>query len=534
MYPSVSLAFRPICYLLCFCLAIADLHGQESRSNEVVVVANINSPESLELANYYIHQRNIPRENLIIVQTTTEESISRSAFVNELLNPIRRELIKRGLIQGEINPDKTDHHGRYHFYAYQVNFRYLVTCLGIPLKIQNQLLSEPDAPKNIAPIFRKTYASVDSDLSLLTAPDSYYIGWQPNPLFEVKKPSRLDYTAAISVCRLDGPSLKDAKNLIDSALHAEGQLMLYGRAYIDLHNKHKDGNLWLRKAASQLRDYGYDVDVIPDTHHWSLQDRFEAPAIYFGWYQGHASGPLVSGHPLPKGSIAAHIHSYSAATIRATDRGWVGPLIHSGVAVTFGNVYEPYLQLTMRPDRFIESLLNGNCVGDASIYAQTTLSWQNVTIGDPLFTPFASTVSWDPEKLIRDLKADPYEKIVALNRIDQQNRDRAVELAINSQTLSPNLPLAYKIITDYSEQVSPNLLNLLYDYLASVVEIDEVYAYLYIKVLEKLWEVEDFERYRKLVKLLESSSSNWNLKLQQQLLKSINNQEELLLTDQTD
>jgi len=534
MYPIVSSTLRSICWIVCSCLTMAVLYGQVPQSKEVVVVANLNSPESLELATYYMHQRNIPRENLIVVQTTTEELISRRAFVDELLNPIRNELIKRELIKGEINPDQTDHYGRYDFYAYQVNFKYLVTCLGIPLKIENQLLPEPDAPKNILQIFRKTYASVDSDLSLLTAPNKYYISWEPNPLFEIKNPSRFDYTTAISVCRLDGPSLKDAKNLIVSALHAERQLMLHGRAYIDLHKQHKDGNLWLRQAATQLRAYGYDVDVIPDTHHWSLQDRNEAPAIYFGWYRGNASGPLVSGHPLPKGSIAAHIHSFSAATVRSTEHGWVGPLIHAGVAVTFGNVYEPYLQLTMRPDRFIESLLNGNCVGDASIYAQTALSWQNVTIGDPLFTPFTSTINWDPESLLSDVEADPYEKIVALNRIDQQNRDRAVELAINSQTMSPNLPLAFKIITDYSKIASPTLLNLLYDYLASAVEIEEVYAPLYFQVLESLRKAEDLERYRKIVKLLESNSSNWNPQLQQRFLESIQNQEDLFLTDKAD
>ena len=526
MYPTVTTALRIICWISCYCITMAALYGHEPKSNEVVVLANLNSPESLELANYYIHQRNIPPENLIVLQTTTEESISRSAFVKELLNPVRSELLKRGLIEGEINPAQSDYHGRYDFYAYQVNFKYLVTCLGIPLKIENQLLPEPDAPKNVAQIFRKTYASVDSDLSLLTAPNKHYISWEPNPLFEVKNPSKFDYTTAISVCRIDGPSLKDAKNLIASALHAERQLMLHGRAYIDLHKQHNDGNLWLRQAASQLRASGYDGEVIPDTHHWSVQARNEAPAIYFGWYRGDASGPLVSGHPLPAGSIAAHIHSFSAATIRSTDSGWVGPLIHAGVAVTFGNVYEPYLQLTMRPDRFIESLLNGNCVGDASIYAQSALSWQNVTIGDPLFTPFSSTINWNPEELLNAVETDPYVKIVALNRIAEHNRNLAAEMAIHSQTLSPNMPLAFKIITDFSKLASPTLLDLLYDYIASVAEIEEQQAPVYMEVLKTLWNAEDAEHYRKIVKLLELSSTNWNPKLQKKFQESILHREE--------
>ena len=497
-------------------LAIAtQLNASNPSPEEVVVVANINSPESLELANYYIHQRNIPRENLLVVQTSLEETISRESFVNEILNPIRTQLIEKGLVAGDINPEKKDYHGRFEFYAYKVHFKYLVTCLGIPLKVDNKLIPEPDAPKNVAPIFRKTHASVDSDLALLTAPNKPYISWEPNPLFEIKNPSLFDYTTAISVCRLDGPSLDDAKHLISSALIAERQNFLHGRAYIDLHNQHKDGNLWLRQAASQLRAYGYDVDTIPTSHHWSILDRHVAPAIYFGWYKSHASGPTVTTQTIPDGAIAAHIHSYSAGTLRSIDRTWVGPIIHAGYAVSFGNVYEPYLQLTLRPDRFIESLLNGNCVGDASIYAQSALSWQNVTIGDPLYRPFKNSNQWNPETLLSDLESDPYERIVALNRIADQNKEKAIELALNSYSMAPSLPFAFKIIFDYSAKASPTLIDLMYDFIISTTEVEEVYAPEYFICVQKLWDAEDIERYRKMVMLLEDNITNWHPTLQE-------------------
>ena len=483
-------------------------------ANDVVVVANVNSPESLELANFYLTSRGIPKEHLVVVQTTTNESITRETFVNEILNPLRIQLLEKNLLDGEIDSKNKDFHGRYDFNSYATHFKYLVICKGVPLKIQNQLIPESGIPDNLPKKFRTTRASVDSDLALISAANKPLISWQKNPLYEVKKPSNFDNTTAISVCRLDGPTLEDAKNLVIEAIKAENQRFILGRAYIDLHNQHRDGNLWLRRSSSLLRSYGYDVDIIPKSRHWSLIDRNEAPGIYLGWYQSNASGPMLSkNQSVPTGSIGAHIHSYSAGTIQSPTQGWVGPLIHAGYAVTFGNVFEPYLQLTLRPDRFIELLLKGYSVGDASLYAQNALSWQNVTIGDPLYCPFTPAPDLHPEAILNDANADPYELIIALNLIAKRDPVLAVEKAIESHLKSPNLPLTFKILIDYPNITSPLLTDLLYDYLSSVVEIEENLAPLYLQSYEKLYETGDFDRASKILRLLERNSQLWDTKL---------------------
>ncbi len=483
-------------------------------ANDVVVVANVNSPESLELANFYLTSRGIPKDHLVVVKTTTSESISREVFVNEILNPLRVQLLEKKLIDGEIISNDKDFHGRYGFNSYATHFKYLVICKGVPLKIQNQLIPEPGVPDNLPKKFRTTRASVDSDLALISAPNKPLISWQKNPLYEVKNPSKFDYTTAISVCRLDGPTLEDAKNLVTQAIKAESQRFIQGRAYIDLNSHHRDGNIWLRRSASLLQSYGYDVDTIPNSRHWSLIDRNEAPAIYLGWYQSNASGPMIShSQSIPTGSIAAHIHSYSAGTVQNPTAGWVGPLIHAGYAVTFGNVFEPYLQLTLRPDRFIEHLLKGYSVGDASLYAQNTLSWQNITIGDPLYCPFTPASDLDPETILNDANSKPYELILALNNIAKRDTVLAVEKAIEAHIKSPNLPLTFKILIDYANITSPTLTDLLYDYLSSVVEIEEYLAPLYIESYKKLSDAGDLVRASKILRLLEGSSKLWNNKL---------------------
>ena len=83
-----------------------------------------------------------------------------------------------------------------------------------------------------------------------------------------------------------------------------------------------------------------------------------------------------------------HIHSFSARTLHSATEGWCGPLVARGVAATAGNVFEPYLQLTHRPNLLLRALSQGKTLGDAAYYALPALSWQAVVIGDPLYRPF--------------------------------------------------------------------------------------------------------------------------------------------------
>jgi hypothetical protein len=86
--------------------------------------------------------------------------------------------------------------------------------------------------------------------------------------------------------------------------------------------------------------------------------------------------------------VALHIHSFSAPTLHADGTGWCGPLVARGVTATMGNVFEPYLAFTHRPDLLLHALAQGKNFGDAVYYALPALSWQAVAIGDPLYRPF--------------------------------------------------------------------------------------------------------------------------------------------------
>jgi tetratricopeptide (TPR) repeat protein len=89
------------------------------------------------------------------------------------------------------------------------------------------------------------------------------------------------------------------------------------------------------------------------------------------------------------GAFAYHLHSFSALTLRSTDRHWAGPLLARGVTATMGCVDEPYLQLMPDMAVFFDEFLNlGFSYGEAAYGCQRFLSWQTAVIGDPLYRPF--------------------------------------------------------------------------------------------------------------------------------------------------
>jgi tetratricopeptide (TPR) repeat protein len=127
-------------------------------------------------------------------------------------------------------------------------------------------------------------------------------------------------------------------------------------------------------------------------------------AIYIGWYAENVEGPLRS----PKvefmpGAIAYHLHSYSAASLRETNRFWVGPLLARGATVTMGCVSEPYLTFTPDVATFTAALMfRAFSFGEAAYAGLNSVSWQTTVVGDPLYRPFGKS----PEALQKGLEAE--------------------------------------------------------------------------------------------------------------------------------
>jgi len=185
-----------------------------------------------------------------------------------------------------------------------------------------------------------------------------------------------------------------ARALVDDALRVERDGLL-GRAVIDRSGPHASGATWLDTTAKHLRGVHYEVHLHSGPGNLPERARADDIAWYLGWYAGRLEGPFaLPGFRFAPGAIALHIHSFSARSLRLADGGgWTGPLIARGAAAGFGNVDEPYLEMTHRPDLLVGALLRGARLGEAAYEALPVLSWQAVLIGDPLYRPMQRSLA---------------------------------------------------------------------------------------------------------------------------------------------
>lgn len=425
-------------------LLAAGSRAAETVASHVVVFANSDDPDSLRIARHYAEMRGVPAANIVALRLPLGETITWREFVVTLWLPLQSELIRRKWIDA-IPMDLTDAVGRHRNAVSGHRISYLVVCRGVPLRIaHDSSLPMEKTPFSTHPQFRTNCAAVDSELALLAQTEPATTAFVPNPLFRNEHPSDIERRQVIKVSRLDGPTPEDANALVDRAITAERN-GLVGRGYIDIGGNHAMGEQWLEATAKLLDELGFDTDVDRAPATMPASARFDAPALYFGWYSGSLNGPFaLPDFQFPPGAIVLHIHSYSASTLHSVREGWCGPLLARGVTATFGNVYEPYLEMTHQPQLVLRALMRGATLGDAACYAVPAFSWQAVVIGDPLYRPFAKgflEIWGDHERLPARLA--PYAVLRRMRQLIAADKgDEAITLARATMRSAPSLPVA--------------------------------------------------------------------------------------------
>jgi uncharacterized protein (TIGR03790 family) len=415
----------------------------------VILLANSADPDSLRLARHYAEARHVPAANIVALPLPLAETITWPEFVVSLWQPLQDELIRRRWIEA-IPMTLTDPVGRKKYAPFGHRITALILCRGVPLRIDHDPALAADAlPFTRQAEFRTNRSAVDSELSLIAAGTYPINAFVPNPLFQNQAPAAREKSQIVKVSRLDAPTFAEANALVDRALLAE-RTGLLGRAYVDLGGPHPTGDRWLEAVAAQLTALGFDLaaDRAPAT--LPVTARIDAPVLYFGWYTEHLDGPFApSGFRFPPGAIAQHIHSFSAQTLRSPSTGWVGPLLARGVTATLGNVFEPYLELTHRPDLFLQALARGATLVDAAYYALPALSWECILVGDPLYRPFAVS----PEAQFGALATLPpplagYAVVRRMLQLEAAGRAaEALAVGRQAQSRAPNLALGYALAT---------------------------------------------------------------------------------------
>ncbi len=378
-----------------------------------LVLYNSTQPKSRELAEYYADKRGIPAKNLVGLKCSIKETITRADYNATIAEPLRNHFTEQGwwtLEQKGENKIST-----------KVVHRIFAIMQGVPMRIDEQPEYGPEDPKTkeravVAPAVGKANAaSVDSELAIFGVVDHPIAGPLNNAFYDKSAPFLTQSLAPFFiVSRIDGPSYEIAQRLIDDALAVE-KTGLLGKVYIDLAQKndpgYKEGEDWLLGSAKTFGASGFPliVDARPDR--FLLNFPMTDAAVYLGWYVQVPDGPFLNPKfKFKRGAIACHLHSWSATTIRVTNDGWAGLLLSQGACGVFGNVYEPFLGLTVHFDKLSDRLLRGFCLAEAASMATPGCSWMNVVIGDPLYRPFAADLdagTSDPEyRLLRQTVRD--------------------------------------------------------------------------------------------------------------------------------
>jgi uncharacterized protein (TIGR03790 family) len=371
-------------------------HGEDLAAH-LLVVYNANDPDSQGLAQYYADRRGIPAERVLAISAPVGEEITRAQYEDTIRSPIVSYLIQKDWMSRQ--PQRVRVGGRILdlLVATRNDIWAIVLMRGVPLKIAPDP-SDVDSME-FEPELQTNAAAVDSELALLPVYGLPRGGYVPNIFFDdqitgIKQVGPELARNMVLVTRLDGPRASDVRRMIDDSLEAEknrlaGLAVIDSRGLTDVKDGYTSGDMWLRSARDSLVQDGWKVDFDDKPDVLPVSDPCNHVAIYLGWYHDGAIGPWVTPpNRFVPGAIAYHLHSFSAATVRNAESGWVGPLIAHGADATMGMVYEPYLALTPHEDIFTRRLLQGDYFAEAAYASERGLSWMLTVVGDPLYRPF--------------------------------------------------------------------------------------------------------------------------------------------------
>ena len=361
------------------------------------MVINDASEASKRVGEHYAQSRTIPSSNVLRIKTSTEETITRATFTNEIETPIGAALRRGGL---------------------QDRILYIVLTKGVPLRVADAAVRDDTA------------STVDSELTLLyrrlvggavptrgRVPNPYYLGAQP---LSTAQPFTHRTQDIYLVTRLDAFTVEEAIQLIDrgrAPVNEGGRFVLDQRAGI-FSNPLPDA--WLGEAGRRLSELGLGNRVVVEHTPKPARDLRDVVGYYSWASDDPQNRARAAGMRFVPGAIAATFVGSGARTFElpppewlpssvSTSRdGWfagspqslIGDLIREGVTGVAGQAAETNLQSSVRPEILFPAYVSGFNLAESFYLAMPELSGHTVVVGDPLCTAFArkslTTTEIDP------------------------------------------------------------------------------------------------------------------------------------------
>ncbi len=332
---------------------------------QILIVVNNNSSESVSVGKYYSKKRAIPLEQIVYLSTTTDETIgSYEAFENEIRTPIRDFIQENNLS----------------------NIQYIVTTYGVPNRILGHKPSCDETSNGCL--------SVDSHLANFTQTER-----STNDYYRSSTHFDNNGEQIYLVTRLDGPSLKIAKGLVDKAIYSEkytgpssGKGYMSGEPY-DIYTP--------EEQCLRVTSAGYEC--IPDPY-----SGLRSQPVWYGGKSHYYQDRWENWIP---GSVAFNLRSFAAKiSIRSTNISEpiaVPMSLAADVTGTAGPVDEPYVSGSPMPTIFFGRFLNDGFNFAESMYnSLRNNNWKAIMVGDPVYK-LSTNPSIDNEKpLIKNVAYD--------------------------------------------------------------------------------------------------------------------------------
>jgi uncharacterized protein (TIGR03790 family) len=326
----------------------------------VVVVVNADSTISPGIGEYYRKARNLLPEQVITINCSFNEEITKEEYLEKVEKPIRNYLIKSTLKN-------------------QVD--YIVLTKGVPFRIKEDGYS-------VDSFLMMMFKDLKPMPNSLTEADAIRC---VNPYFNKKEHFSFKTYGFYLVTRLDGYYDKDAKALVDRSLAAKP---FKGRFLLDMDPNrtgkgYKEKNDSMLSANDMLINKGMSVRL-------DKTDEFIGGMSglmgYYSWGSNdkHYNKTAYNSLRFLPGSISETCVSTSAHTFLKVDwwQSLIADLVTQGVTGVKGYVSEPYSIALCPADILFDRYTSGYNLAESFWMATPFLKWKDVVIGDPLCAPY--------------------------------------------------------------------------------------------------------------------------------------------------
>lgn len=328
-------------------------------AHRVLVVVNESSPESVEVAGYYIAKRKIPKENVLRVKCSTQDNMEYDEFEKALRKPIKDK------IYDSKNP-----------------IDFVLLTKGIPIRLHSNGGYSVDGH----------IAAMDLPIEPIDKPEAPQVRRSINPYFNKNDSfSRAKYDFVL-VTRLDGYTVSDCKRLVDNSVDAKAEKgpFFFDEAGNRNGSGYADMQQTLARAGAVLKAKGFDAEV-------ETTNTFVAPARKLAGYASWGSNDgafdpeAYRSLQFKPGALAETFVSTSGRTFHRTTGGQslIADLIANGVTGVKGYVSEPFTFALAKPDILFDRYTSGFTLAESFYAASMVIKWKDVVIGDPICRPYA-------------------------------------------------------------------------------------------------------------------------------------------------